>query len=177
MDLDNGLSALFSWQLLLFCCGVAIVVFVFRTLLENFVPSVLKSTKYDRVFLPLFPPAVGVVIAFFATSYAYPNGMNTLSDRIIFGLVSGAFSSLVYRVVKGAFTQKILAEITQVTTTTTQYPQPYPPPPYLPPPGPPCPPDPTQPPVPVDVPALPTTVVSSSTTVVSNQTIDAVKKP
>jgi hypothetical protein len=125
MDLDNGLQALLSWNFFLFAIGIAILVFIFRTVIEHIFPMIMNRKVYSEVFLPIFPPSLGALVAFLATNYAYPNNMSSLSDRLIFGAVAGAFSGLAYRVVKSTISQKISQEITTVTTTTnTQYPAP-----------------------------------------------------
>lgn len=53
------------------------------------------------------PPIFGAVIALFATKYAYPDGLTSVSGRLMFGSVAGTFSGLVYQVIKGMLKDKI----------------------------------------------------------------------
>lgn len=126
--MDNALNALLSWQFILFSLGIFAIVWTLRTVVEFAIPKVIGKTWWEKLFLPLFPLALGLVIAKFAVHYAYPDGLSTFSGRELFGLVAGMFSGLIYQVVKGMLKNKIQSYI---------YPYPYPvysQPPVMPPP-------------------------------------------
>jgi hypothetical protein len=105
--MDTGLSALFSWQFLLFALGIAVLVWFVRTILEYYSPSILSKKFYNDLVLPLSPTVLGGVVALFATKYAYPDGLSSTIGRFFFGVVAGTLSSTVYRVVKAMAKQKI----------------------------------------------------------------------
>lgn len=105
--MGNGIEALFSWQLLLFSLGIFAVVWVIRTIVEYFIPKSVGSNLWEKLILPLAPVVLGSIVAFFATKYAYPDGLSSVSARLMFGSVSGMLSGLVYSVVKGMLKDKI----------------------------------------------------------------------
>ena len=105
--MDTGLSALFSWQFLLFSLGIAVLVWFIRTILEYYLPSLMSSKFYNDLVLPLSPTLLGGIVALFATKYAYPDGLSSTIGRLFFGLVAGTLSSTVYRVVKAMAKQRI----------------------------------------------------------------------
>jgi hypothetical protein len=99
--MDTALQALLSWNLLLFALGMFAIVWFIRTALESIFPKLAKVTIWENLILPAMPSIFGAIIAYFVKSYAYPDGLISTSDRIIFGCVAGMFSGLVYQVVKG----------------------------------------------------------------------------
>ncbi len=117
--MDAGLEALLSWQFLLFCLGIAAITFVIRkivefTILDNPKMPGSKFSKFWReLLLPVGPVFTGSIIAFFAKQYPYPQGISSASGRLLFGLVAGFLSGLVYRVITGMLRSKI--QITSVS--------------------------------------------------------------
>jgi len=110
--MDTVLQALFSWQFVLFCLAVAAVTFIARKIIEFVLdhPSIpaSKSSKFwTDLFLPIFPVVGGPLGAWLAPGYPYPDGLSTSSGRIIFGLVAGLLSGLVYRIAKSFLVSKI----------------------------------------------------------------------
>lgn len=109
--MDPILQILLSFPFVIFCLGIAAVVFVFRTFIEYLMTVsklVAKEYKFwNDFFLPVSPVVIGSIIGFYFKSYPYPNGLTTDGDRIMFGLVAGLFSTLTYRVVKALLFQKI----------------------------------------------------------------------
>lgn len=113
--MDTGLQALLSWQFLLFCLGIAAITFIMRKIFEFIVldnpkmPGSKASRLWTDLLLPVGPVFTGAIIAFFAKHYPYPNGIVSASGRILFGLVAGFLSGLIYRVIKGMLKAKIQA--------------------------------------------------------------------
>ena len=73
------------------------------------------------LFLRLSPVIVGALVAKWATGYPYPSS-NTESFRLIFGLVGGGTSTLMYGATKSmvkGYMQGIAAGIVNATSTTT----------------------------------------------------------
>jgi hypothetical protein len=109
--MDTIFQALFSWQFLLFCLAIAAVLFmirrVFEYLMETRQIGAKNSKLWKELILPVLPVVLGPTAAFFAKTYPYPNGLDSSSARVAFGLVAGLLSGLVYRVLKSALGYKI----------------------------------------------------------------------
>jgi hypothetical protein len=105
--MESGLSALLSFQFVLFSLGIFTIVWVIRTIVEYVLPNADGNKLWEKLILPLMPPVIGTVVGLFATKYAYPDGLTTLSDRLFFGSVAGMFSSCVYQVAKGMLKDKL----------------------------------------------------------------------
>jgi hypothetical protein len=105
--MDNGLALLFSWQFILFGLGVSVVMWFLRTILEYIFPTIDKIKFWSELCVPLLPPIIGATISYFATKYAYPDGLSSLSGRILFGSVAGLLSGLIFQVAKGMLKDKI----------------------------------------------------------------------
>lgn len=105
--MDAVFYAIFSWQFLLFCLGIAGVTFVIRKLVEYFVldnpklPGNKSSRLWRELLLPIGPVVGGALLGLVAVKYPYPEGIHSVSGRVIFGLVAGLLSGLVYRVISG----------------------------------------------------------------------------
>lgn len=122
--MDTIFQALLSWQFLFFCLAIAAFTFVTRKIVEFIldnpkVPASKTSKLWRDVVLPTLPVIAGCVSALFAKHYPYPDGLNSNSGRIAFGLVAGLFSGLVYRMVNSFITTKITS-IEQSVTHTDQ---------------------------------------------------------
>lgn len=113
--MDTMLQALLSWQFLLFCLAIAAITFVVRKIaeyaLDNPKIPTGKMTKTSRLWkeliLPILPVLMGPFAGFLAKQYPYPEGLQTVSGRLIFGLVAGLLSGLVYRVINSFLTSKL----------------------------------------------------------------------
>lgn len=101
------LSTLFSLQFLIFCLGLAAVIFVVRRFVEYFVKAGSLLKLWHELILPVFPVMLGGFTGLLATMYPYPEGIQSLSGRVLFGLVAGLLSGLVYRVIKSLLKAKI----------------------------------------------------------------------
>lgn len=105
--MDSVLYALFSWNFLFFCLGIAALTFVARKLVEYFIldnpklPGNKSSKLWQSLLLPIGPVCSGALIGLLASKYPYPQGIESISARVLFGLVAGFLSGLVYRVLKG----------------------------------------------------------------------------
>ena len=115
--MDPILQVLLSWQFVLFGLAIAAIVYVFR-LVVQYVVSLLKkdlstSKLWNELLLPILPIVIGVVAALLLKSFPYPgftsdaHGVVIRGDRIIFGLVTGLFSTVMYRMIKSMLYQKL----------------------------------------------------------------------
>lgn len=137
--MDAVFYAIFSWQFLLFCLGIAAVTFVIRKLVEYFIldnpkmPGSRTSKLWRELLLPIGPVCGGALLGLVAAKYPYPEGINSISGRVIFGLVAGLLSGLVYRVISGML-KKTTEEATAVVSNAVNSgsvnapPSPLPPP-------------------------------------------------
>ncbi len=116
--MDPILQVLLSWQFVLYGLAVSAVLYVLRQIAEYLAEvmnkSLASSKFWNDLFLPLAPIVLGVVGALLLKSFPYPgftpdaHGVFARGDRIIFGLVSGSLSTLMYRVIKALLYQKMV---------------------------------------------------------------------
>lgn len=109
--MDLALSMLLSWQFILFCLGIAALTYVIRLIVEYVLGQLnkLKSKLWNELLLPIGPVVSGPVIAWYFESYPYPSDLKQIGGRVVFGLVAGLFSGLVYKIVKGLVSDKYKA--------------------------------------------------------------------
>jgi hypothetical protein len=140
--MDPILQVLLSWQFVLFGLAVAMVMYVFRLIVEYIAGAVkadlTKSKLWNELVLPILPIALGVLGGWLVTNFPYPGftpnaaGIVARGDRLIFGLVAGGFSTMMYRVIKALLYQKLVdtaqsLNVPGVTTTITTTPVAVPP--------------------------------------------------
>lgn len=109
--MESALLSLFSLVFFVFAFGIAIVVMGFRAIVEA-IYTRLKPVLPDKVedfladvwnewILPSAPIIIGGFLAYFVSDYPYPADFAvSVSGRVFFGLISGFFSSTVYRFAK-----------------------------------------------------------------------------
>jgi glucan phosphoethanolaminetransferase (alkaline phosphatase superfamily) len=125
--MDPILQVLLSWQFVLFGLAVAAVMYVIRLIVE-YIASVLKkdlstSNLWNNLLLPILPVFFGVAAAIVLKKFPYPgftpdiHGVVARGDRIIFGLVAGLFSTVMYRVIKSLLYQKLTSAVQNLTPT------------------------------------------------------------
>lgn len=100
-----------SKEFVFFCLGIAALTYVFRIIVD-FGLSHPRScaTPNNRIWkeliLPIFPIIIGGTIAYLAKSYPFPTEFVQHVGRTFFGMVSGMFSGLVYRIIKSLLSIK-----------------------------------------------------------------------
>lgn len=94
-QLDQELTTILL-QSLLFCLGVFLCTFGIRRVVETAWAGVKKNKWWTEVFLPLGPIATGVILAFLAKSYAWPDIVKDPWSRAFFGGACGVASGWVY---------------------------------------------------------------------------------
>ena len=115
--MDNVLQALLSWQFVFFALAIAAMTFVLKKVVEFAVDSpnipTGSMTKENRFWkelvLPISPVIMGTLVGLFAKMYPFPEGIESSSARITFGMVAGLLSGLLYRIIKGALASKLSA--------------------------------------------------------------------
>ncbi len=116
--MDPILQVLLSWQFVLYGLAVSAVMYVIRQIAEYLAEVMnrsLESSKFwNDLVLPLAPIVLGVIGGLLLKNFPYPgftpdaHGVFARGDRIIFGLVSGSLSTLMYRVIKALLYQKMV---------------------------------------------------------------------
>lgn len=105
------LLIILSWQFVLFGLTITSAMSVVRIVvdylleLNNKDPS--KSQLWNEVVLPLLPLFLGGIGAVLFKSFSYPDVLVSNDDRIVFGVVAGLLSGLIYRVVKSVLYQRL----------------------------------------------------------------------
>lgn len=127
--MDPILQVFLSWQFILCALAISIIVYTFRSVIEylaaTFSIDLATSKFWNEVFLPILPIAIGVVGSLYLAKFPYPGftpnaaGFFLRGDRLIFGIVTGGFSTTLYRVVKSLLTQKISVILTPSEPDTT----------------------------------------------------------
>jgi hypothetical protein len=114
--MDPILAILLSWQFVFFALAIAAVMYVLRILVEYFMQFAKGNPKnsklWNDVLLPILPVILGAGSAFFLKLFPYPGfaagsrGYVITGDRVIFGLVAGLLSTIMYRMIKALLIQK-----------------------------------------------------------------------
>lgn len=115
--MDNVLQALLSWQFVFFALAIAAMTFVLKKVVEfaidnQSIPtgSMTKENRFwKELVLPISPVVMGAGAGFLAKMYPFPEGIESASARLAFGMVAGFLSGLVYRIVKGTLASKLQA--------------------------------------------------------------------
>ncbi len=113
--MDPVLGMLLSWQFIVFGLAIAALLFVIRNFIEfslkNWFKVGAKNKKiWHDLILPILPVLLGGLFGFLFKTYPYPNQLSSSSSRVIFGLVAGLMSGLLYRVIKSLLFSKITVE-------------------------------------------------------------------
>ena len=95
-QLDKGFAVFFSSQTILFCLGVFMVTFAIRRVVETGWVGAKTNKWWTEVFLPLGPIATGVILAFAAKTYTWPDVIKDPWSRAFYGGACGMASGWVY---------------------------------------------------------------------------------
>jgi hypothetical protein len=111
--MDSIISELLGWQFVLFSLAIMAVTSVIRKIVEFILESiptklVSKTNKiWTELLLPILPVILGAVLGVICVQYPFPMGLSTDSGRVVFGLVAGLLSGLLYRVIKSILAGKL----------------------------------------------------------------------
>ena len=94
-QLDQGLTAIVV-QSALFCMGIFLSTYGVRKVVETGWEGAKKSKWWNEVWLPLGPIATGVLLAFLAKTYTWPDIVKDPWSRAFYGGVCGLSSGWVY---------------------------------------------------------------------------------
>lgn len=99
-QLDQSLSAIIT-QSGLFCMGVFLLTYTIRKVVETGWAGAKTNKWWTEVFLPLGPVATGVILAFAAKTYTWPEIVKDPWSRAFYGAVCGLSSGWVYSRFRG----------------------------------------------------------------------------
>lgn len=128
--MDPILAVLLSWQFVLFGLAIATVMYVLRIIVEYVATLVKKSLAnsqlWNDLLLPILPVIIGGLASYVLKVFPYPSfpagpgGVIPTGDRLIFGLVAGLLSGLMYRVIKSLLYQKMVGLAQGIQGTVQQ---------------------------------------------------------
>lgn len=118
------LEQFLNMAMVVFSLVIWVLVFAQRKLVEYALSKLGKSIKeaklWRELLLPLGPMGTGAIVAFFATSYPYPEMFaGSDSGRVFFGIVCGLMSGFIYRLYKQFFGAKLKGALGAAAPTET----------------------------------------------------------
>ena len=105
------LQTLFGWQFVIFGLTIAAIVSVIRTIVEY---SIGRDVRvWESLVKPILPIILGAFLGLVFVTFPYPDELTNSLDRVVFGMVAGLLSGLIYRLIKAFLSPKtsILAQI------------------------------------------------------------------
>lgn len=105
MDLNDVVSK--GAPAFVFMLAVWFITLTVRHVMEKLFPSLTnKGTWWEDIILPTLPVALGMVMAIVMHKFPILSTLPTKGTRALYGIVGGAGSSLVYRIVKSIVKSK-----------------------------------------------------------------------
>jgi hypothetical protein len=99
--MDQFATQFFTTPTLAFVVGISVLVLTIRKIVEKAWTAGAVNLWWGDVILPTLPIILAVLIAGLAKQYPFPPVFAaSLSARLFFGLVCGAFADLIYMKVK-----------------------------------------------------------------------------
>ena len=99
--MQDFVSQFFTLPTLAFVVGISVIVLFVRKVVEKLWAAASMNVWWGEVILPVLPIVFAVLIAALAKKYPFPPVFAvSLSARLFFGLVCGAFADLIYMKVK-----------------------------------------------------------------------------
>lgn len=102
-----------TWNTLVFSMAIFIFSLFLRRTLEAVFPTLSRGTPlsvaqkiWESVVLPMVPVVVGVSIAYFVSSWPYPEDLTSIGARVLYGAICGFFSTSAYRVLSALINKK-----------------------------------------------------------------------
>lgn len=123
--MDTALSNFWGWHTLVFGLACYILTQFTRRVVETRWPHLRKgadensiqatystemSRWWNQVILYALPVLYGAACAVLAFKYPFPEGMQSFSGRLFFGIVIGFFSGFLFKFVKRALAKKITGD-------------------------------------------------------------------
>ena len=123
--MDPILSLLLSWQFILFSLFVAGITFIVRKIVEYLMNSFKWAAKESKLWgdliLPILPIILGAFLGARFKHFPFPDGLSsTGAGRLVFGLVAGLLSSVIYRVINSLLGQKIVSAMSTLGNNQAQ---------------------------------------------------------
>lgn len=123
------LNKLMNWQVLLFCLGIYVLVFIIRRIVDGISKKVSASWAWNNVILYVLPPLLGAAVAMAFAKYPYPADIVEagIGGRIFYGLGCGWCSGWVYKVIKALVKKATGVDVPDSNSVETKKSDPPPP--------------------------------------------------
>jgi hypothetical protein len=95
-------TSIFTWQFVIISLAIAGITYPVRLFAGFFAKTPRILQFWNDVALPTIPIIIGPTLTLAAVSFPFPNDLSIASSRMIWGVVAGMFSSVVYRLTKAA---------------------------------------------------------------------------
>ncbi len=97
-QLDVGFQVFLNWQTAIFMCGIYLVTYFVRNIVEKMIwPNALSNRYYNDLALHLAPLIFGALIALLAKKFPWPMPIaDVTSAKLMYGGICGAFCGLFY---------------------------------------------------------------------------------
>jgi len=94
----------FGWSTILYALFIHFVVLCFRRTAEAIKPSLTSNKTWRGLVLHSAPPVFGVLGAIVPANYPFPGVVaSSMYARVMFGVVLGTLSGVVYKLLKSKF--------------------------------------------------------------------------
>jgi hypothetical protein len=95
--MDKGFEIFLNWQTAVLCLGIYLFTHTIRRIVEVSWPGVKTNRYYREVFLPAGPIGNGLLLAFVAKKFPWPEPLAySLSARLMYGAICGLASGWFY---------------------------------------------------------------------------------
>src|SRR5271166_1694185 len=92
---------------ILFSLFIMAIMYMLRTSLEYFLPSVKTNGFWNDFLLLTLPIVIGCVLGYVFKAYPYGTGFTANSTHSIYGSVAGLLSTLIFKLINGLLGAKI----------------------------------------------------------------------
>jgi hypothetical protein len=104
---ETGITQLATWQFIVLCLAISGMLKVAAMIIDYFFSKAKFYHLWTELLLPIAPFFVGGTIGRFMTSYPYPEGFASVSMRVLYGMVAGLLSGMVYRFIRKSIQIKV----------------------------------------------------------------------
>ena len=103
------------------CLSIVSITAIIRQFVEFFLdkpwfPGSKFSVIYREILLPILPLILGIIAGVTIEKYPYPTELIGSGGRVIFWIVAGLLSGLIYKMIKGALVKQLPEEVAQKIT-------------------------------------------------------------
>lgn len=105
-QLQQGFEIFANWQTVVFCLGVYLLTYTFRTIIEN-APATKPFSQgwlWQTILLPIGPIGTGVALAFLSKKFPWPVPVaDSISAKLMYGAICGMMSGWMFARIRDWF--------------------------------------------------------------------------